>query len=114
MVVQYTKFLKMGLESKWRGPVAALTYIETSTWTRQGESGWWRRKKALHERMLTTPLAYRAQRFLSPGARLRLDCPLASVEPRPRLLPGRRQPECQRHCALPPQQELFVFALLQG
>lgn len=37
MVVQYTKFLKMGLESKWRGDVAALTYIETSTWTRQGE-----------------------------------------------------------------------------
>lgn len=41
MVVQYTKFLKMGLESKWRGPVAALTYIETSTWTRQGEFGRW-------------------------------------------------------------------------
>ncbi|KWU44041.1 phosphoketolase [Rhodotorula sp. JG-1b] len=39
MVVQYTKFLKMGLESKWRGPVAALTYIETSTWTRQEHNG---------------------------------------------------------------------------
>ena len=46
MVVQYTKFLKMGLESKWRGPVAALTYIETSTWTRQGEFGRWCRKNA--------------------------------------------------------------------
>lgn len=36
MVVQYSKFLKMGLECKWRGDVAAMTYIETSTWTRQG------------------------------------------------------------------------------
>jgi hypothetical protein len=36
MMVQYAKFTKMALETPWRGDVAALTYIETSTWTRQG------------------------------------------------------------------------------
>lgn len=39
MMVQYSKFTKMAIETPWRKDVAALTYIETSTWTRQGASG---------------------------------------------------------------------------
>jgi len=38
--VQYSKFLRMGLETSWRSDVAALTYIETSTWTRQEHNGY--------------------------------------------------------------------------
>ncbi|GAA6005738.1 hypothetical protein JCM11491_003990 [Sporobolomyces phaffii] len=40
MMVQYSKFLRMGLETSWRSDVAALTYIETSTWTRQEHNGY--------------------------------------------------------------------------
>ncbi|KAK4334960.1 hypothetical protein RTBOTA2_003703 [Rhodotorula toruloides] len=40
MTVQYTKFMKMALETNWRGPTASLTYIETSTWTRQEHNGY--------------------------------------------------------------------------
>ncbi|KAM0748828.1 D-xylulose 5-phosphate/D-fructose 6-phosphate phosphoketolase [Meredithblackwellia eburnea MCA 4105] len=39
MLVQYSKFTKMALETKWRSPQASLTYIETSTWTRQEHNG---------------------------------------------------------------------------
>ncbi|GAA6008849.1 hypothetical protein JCM10207_001746 [Rhodosporidiobolus poonsookiae] len=39
MMVQYAKFCKVALETKWRGPNASLTYIETSTWTRQEHNG---------------------------------------------------------------------------
>ncbi|GAA5994854.1 hypothetical protein JCM5350_001725 [Sporobolomyces pararoseus] len=40
MMVQYSKFLRMGLETSWRSDVSALTYIETSTWTRQEHNGY--------------------------------------------------------------------------
>lgn len=36
MLVQYSKFSKMAGETSFRKPIASLTYIETSTWTRQG------------------------------------------------------------------------------
>ncbi|KAI0035422.1 XFP N-terminal domain-containing protein [Vararia minispora EC-137] len=39
MMVQYSKFIKMGKETKWRQPVGSLNYIETSTWTRQEHNG---------------------------------------------------------------------------
>lgn len=40
MIEQYTKFLKMAIETKWRGDVAGLTYIETSTLWRQEHNGY--------------------------------------------------------------------------
>ena len=39
MMVQYTKFVKMGSETKWRQPCGSLNYIETSTWARQEHNG---------------------------------------------------------------------------
>ncbi|KAK7732075.1 hypothetical protein SLS57_001055 [Botryosphaeria dothidea] len=39
MMVQYAKFSKMARELSWRGDVASINYIETSTWTRQEHNG---------------------------------------------------------------------------
>lgn len=39
MMVQYSKFIKMALETNWRGSCGSLNYIETSTWTRQEHNG---------------------------------------------------------------------------
>jgi xylulose-5-phosphate/fructose-6-phosphate phosphoketolase len=40
MIEQYAKFLKMAVETKWRGPVASLNYIESSTLWRQEHNGY--------------------------------------------------------------------------
>ena len=40
MIEQYAKFVKMALETNWRGDVAGLTYIETSTLWRQEHNGY--------------------------------------------------------------------------
>nr|XP_019044735.1 phosphoketolase [Kwoniella bestiolae CBS 10118]OCF23665.1 phosphoketolase [Kwoniella bestiolae CBS 10118] len=40
MIEQYAKFVKMALDTKWRGDVAGLTYIETSTLWRQEHNGY--------------------------------------------------------------------------
>jgi xylulose-5-phosphate/fructose-6-phosphate phosphoketolase len=39
MMVQYSKFNKMARESSWRGNIASINYLETSTWTRQEHNG---------------------------------------------------------------------------
>lgn len=39
MMVQYSKFNKMGQETNWRGSLSSINYIETSTWTRQEHNG---------------------------------------------------------------------------
>ncbi|KAJ8102482.1 XFP N-terminal domain-containing protein [Lipomyces tetrasporus] len=39
MMVQYAKFMKMAMETKWRRDIGSLNYIETSTWTRQEHNG---------------------------------------------------------------------------
>ncbi|KAJ6018860.1 hypothetical protein N7499_009958 [Penicillium canescens] len=39
MMVQYAKFIKMALETKWHSGVSSINYIETSTWTRQEHNG---------------------------------------------------------------------------
>ncbi|CUS13496.1 unnamed protein product [Tuber aestivum] len=39
MMVQYSKFRKMGRETHWRKDTASLNYIETSTWARQEHNG---------------------------------------------------------------------------
>src|SRR5436305_789165 len=39
MMVQYSKFNKMARESTWRGDIASINYLETSTWTRQEHNG---------------------------------------------------------------------------
>lgn len=39
MMVQYSKFRKIGRETVWRKDTASLNYLETSTWTRQEHNG---------------------------------------------------------------------------
>ncbi|QSS60046.1 phosphoketolase [Histoplasma capsulatum] len=39
MMVQFSKFTKMGRETVWRRDIASINYIETSTWTRQEHNG---------------------------------------------------------------------------
>ncbi|EER42173.1 phosphoketolase [Histoplasma capsulatum H143] len=39
MMVQFSKFAKMGRETVWRRDIASINYIETSTWTRQEHNG---------------------------------------------------------------------------
>lgn len=39
MMVQYSKFVKIAREVKWRGDLASINYIETSTWARQEHNG---------------------------------------------------------------------------
>jgi xylulose-5-phosphate/fructose-6-phosphate phosphoketolase len=39
MMVQYTKFTKMALETGWRKEISSINYLETSTWTRQEHNG---------------------------------------------------------------------------
>lgn len=40
MIEQYSKFQKMASETNWRGDVASLNYIETSTLWRQEHNGY--------------------------------------------------------------------------
>jgi len=49
------KFLNMGLETSWRGDVAALTYIETSTWTRQEHNGFSHQQPGFVSTVLSLP-----------------------------------------------------------
>ncbi|KAJ4285981.1 hypothetical protein N0V88_008168 [Collariella sp. IMI 366227] len=39
MMVQYSKFVKIAREVKWRGELPSINYIETSTWARQEHNG---------------------------------------------------------------------------
>ncbi|KAK0611340.1 XFP N-terminal domain-containing protein [Immersiella caudata] len=39
MMVQYSKFVKIAQEVSWRGDLASINYIETSTWARQEHNG---------------------------------------------------------------------------
>ncbi|KAL2194191.1 XFP N-terminal domain-containing protein [Corynascus similis CBS 632.67] len=39
MMVQYSKFVKIAREVKWRGDLPSINYVETSTWARQEHNG---------------------------------------------------------------------------
>ncbi|GJN91069.1 hypothetical protein Rhopal_004084-T1 [Rhodotorula paludigena] len=54
-IVANSKFLKMGLEQSWRSPVGALTYIETSTWTRQEHNGFSHQQPGFVSTVLSLP-----------------------------------------------------------
>ncbi|EEB07148.1 phosphoketolase [Schizosaccharomyces japonicus yFS275] len=55
MTVQYTKFLKMALETKWHGRVGSLNYVTTSTWARQEHNGFSHQSP----RFITTMLSFK-------------------------------------------------------
>ena len=54
MMVQYSKFVKMGRETTWRQPVGSLNYIETSTRTRQEHNGFSHQNPAFIGKSLRT------------------------------------------------------------
>ncbi|SCV69952.1 BQ2448_1346 [Microbotryum intermedium] len=56
MMIQYAKFTKMALETPWRGPTASLTYIETSTWTRQEHNGYSHQQVGFISSVLSLPV----------------------------------------------------------
>lgn len=39
MMVQYSKFNKIALETTWHGDISSINYVETSTWARQEHNG---------------------------------------------------------------------------
>ncbi|KAI5477879.1 phosphoketolase [Pseudohyphozyma bogoriensis] len=55
MLVQYSKFAKMGFETNWRQDTASLTYIETSTWTRQEHNGFSHQNPGFISTVLSLP-----------------------------------------------------------
>ncbi|CAE6469008.1 unnamed protein product [Rhizoctonia solani] len=55
MVEQFAKFQKMALDTKWRGDVASLNYIETSTLWRQEHNGYSHQNPSFIGQLLTLP-----------------------------------------------------------
>ncbi|KAH8926340.1 phosphoketolase [Atractiella rhizophila] len=54
-IAQYSKFRKMALETKWRGDVSSLNYLETSTLWRQEHNGYSHQNPALIGSLLNLP-----------------------------------------------------------
>ncbi|WVQ82132.1 hypothetical protein IAT38_004260 [Cryptococcus sp. DSM 104549] len=67
MIEQYAKFLKMALETKWRGDVAGLTYIESSTLWRQEHNGYSHQNPGLIGSFISLPRNL-ARIYLPPDA----------------------------------------------
>ncbi|TFK27778.1 phosphoketolase [Coprinopsis marcescibilis] len=107
MMVQYSKFVKMGSETKWRKPIGSLNYIETSTWTRQEHNGFSHQNPAFIGAVLNLKPKF-ARVYLPPDA----NCFLSTVSHCLRaknyinLMVGSKQPtpvwlspdEADRHC----------------
>jgi len=55
MIIQFSKFIKVALETKWRGDVPSLTYIETSTLWRQEHNGYSHQHPGLINTLLCLP-----------------------------------------------------------
>ncbi|KAL0580729.1 hypothetical protein V5O48_001287 [Marasmius crinis-equi] len=107
MMVQYAKFAKMAAETSWRTDVAALNYLETSTWTRQEHNGFSHQNPSFIGAVLNLkPTSARV--YLPPDA----NCFLSTVAHCLRaknyvnLMVGSKQPtpvwlsrdEAERHC----------------
>jgi xylulose-5-phosphate/fructose-6-phosphate phosphoketolase len=107
MMVQYSKFVKMAAETKWRQPVGSLNYIETSTWTRQEHNGFSHQNPSFIGAVLNLKPKF-ARVYLPPDA----NCFLSTVSHCLRaknyvnLMVGSKQPtpvwlspeEANRHC----------------
>jgi len=107
MMVQYSKFVKMGHETKWRKDIGSLNYIETSTWTRQEHNGFSHQNPSFIGAVLNLK-ATMARVYLPPDA----NCFLSTVSHCLRaknyvnLMVGSKQPtpvwlspeEADKHC----------------
>ncbi|WBW73729.1 phosphoketolase family protein [Schizosaccharomyces osmophilus] len=55
MLIQYSKFIKMGLELPWHGKFGSLNYVTSSTWARQEHNGYSHQSP----RFITTMLSFK-------------------------------------------------------
>ncbi|KAM7185808.1 D-xylulose 5-phosphate/D-fructose 6-phosphate phosphoketolase [Rhypophila sp. PSN 637] len=109
MMVQYSKFGKIARDVKWRGDLASINYIETSTWTRQEHNGFSHQNPSFIGAVLNIkPEAARV--YLPPDA----NCFLSTVhhclhsKNKTNLIIGSKQPtavylsqeEADEHCRL--------------
>ncbi|KAK3314083.1 XFP N-terminal domain-containing protein [Apodospora peruviana] len=109
MMVQYSKFVKIAREVKWRGDLASINYIETSTWARQEHNGFSHQNPSFIGAVLNIkPEAARV--YLPPDA----NCFLSTVKHclksknKTNLIIGSKQPtsvylsaeEADEHCRL--------------
>ncbi|KAH6913199.1 phosphoketolase [Coprinopsis sp. MPI-PUGE-AT-0042] len=107
MMVQYSKFSKMAVETNWRKPVGSLNYIETSTWTRQEHNGFSHQNPSFIGAVLNLKARF-ARVYLPPDA----NCFLSTVghclraKSYVNLMVGSKQPtpvwlspeEANKHC----------------
>ncbi|KAK0649233.1 XFP N-terminal domain-containing protein [Cercophora newfieldiana] len=109
MMVQYSKFVKIAQEVKWRGDLASINYIETSTWARQEHNGFSHQNPSFIGAVLNVK-AESARVYLPPDA----NCFLSTVahilnsRNKTNLVIGSKQPtavylspdEAAEHCRL--------------
>jgi xylulose-5-phosphate/fructose-6-phosphate phosphoketolase len=107
MMTQYSKFVKMSKETKWRQDVGSLNYLETSTWARQEHNGFSHQNPSFIGAVLNLK-AQLARVYLPPDA----NCFLSTIAHCLRaknyinLMVGNKQPtpvwlspeEANRHC----------------
>ncbi|KAF7985626.1 hypothetical protein HWV62_2125 [Athelia sp. TMB] len=107
MCVQYSKFVKMARETKWRQSVGSLNYLETSTWARQEHNGFSHQNPSFIGAVLNLKASI-ARVYLPPDA----NCFLSTVahclraENYINLMVGSKQPtpvwlspeEADKHC----------------
>ncbi|KAF4613835.1 hypothetical protein D9613_007622 [Agrocybe pediades] len=121
MMVQYSKFSKMAVETTWRQPCGSLNYIETSTWTRQEHNGFSHQNPSFIGAVLNLKARF-ARVYLPPDA----NCFLSTVSHCLRaknyvnLMVGSKQPtpvwlspeEADKHCIA--GASVWKFASIDG
>ncbi|CAG8505806.1 3323_t:CDS:10 [Funneliformis mosseae] len=58
MMIQYAKFIKIGMETAWRLPIGSLNYIETSTLWRQEHNGFSHQNPSFLNNLINMKYAY--------------------------------------------------------
>ena len=107
MMVQYSKFNKMSRETVWRGDIASINYLETSTWTRQEHNGFSHQNPAFIGAVLNLkPTAARV--YLPPDANCFVSTMAHCLQSKNyvNLMVGSKQPsavflspdEAEKHC----------------
>lgn len=121
MMVQYSKFIKIANEVPWRGELASINYIETSTWARQEHNGFSHQNPSFIGAVLNLK-ADMARVYLPPDA----NCFLSALhhclvsKSHTNLLIGSKQPtpvylspaDADAHCAA--GASIFPFASCPG
>ncbi|WWC90666.1 uncharacterized protein L201_005602 [Kwoniella dendrophila CBS 6074] len=94
MIEQYAKFIKMALETRWRGDVAGLTYIETSTLWRQEHNGYSHQNPGLIGSFIALP-RHLARIYLPADANCNINLVIGSKNPTRGWLTSE---EAEKHC----------------